>query len=465
MTRYNIPAAAAALSAALTLGSCTNDASESIGGSLIQDETQVIVADGFRVEGHTLAGDVDIQGRTVTQLLGLIDAQGYGRLESTFVTQFMPVMSIDTAGVTVADIDSLMLYMAVPLGGYVGDSIAPMGLEVYELQGQLTSPIYSNFDPVAQGLVDVEHPVGSKIYACNTLMATDSVKNLKFREVGVELDRSIGQRLYQAYLDNPETYLSPTAFAKVFPGIYVRNSYGAGRVMKIQSTVMQLYYHKRMVNAAGRDTTVQRAGTYYSVSPEIITNNNIRYRISEELEQRIAEGEQIIAAPAGREVQLTFPIEEVADYYASHAGSLSVLNSLVLKIPAQEIENSYGITPPTSLLMVLSKDKKEFFRKNSLPNNKTSFYATYSATDKSYTFSGLRQYLMDMMAKGALTAEDYTFTLTPVSIQTESSQNYYYGSTTATINAVTPYVETPTMVRLLLDEATVTLTFAKQTVK
>ena len=44
------------------------------------------------------------------------------------------------------NIDSLKLLMFVPKGSLVGDSLAPMGLEVYRLNKQLTAPIFSNFN-------------------------------------------------------------------------------------------------------------------------------------------------------------------------------------------------------------------------------------------------------------------------------------------------------------------------------
>ncbi|MDE5844169.1 MAG: hypothetical protein K2H44_02125 [Muribaculaceae bacterium] len=47
---------------------------------------------------------------------------------------------------------------------------------------------------------------------------------------------------------------------------------------------------------------------------------------------------------------------------------------------------------------------------------------------------------------------NYTFTLTPVTLET----------TTETINTIVPYTETPTMANLLLNKSKIVLTFSKQ---
>ena len=118
--------------------------------------------------------------------------------------------------------------------------------------------------------------------------------------------------------------------------------------------------------------------------------------------------------------------------------------------------------------MVLTKDKEKFFNMSELTNDETSFYAIYDSTNNRYRFSGLRAYLIKMLDKynaGTLEPEDYTFTLTPVSVVTETNtSNSYYGSTTTYVSAINPYIGTPVMVSLDLSKAAVNFTFTKQNV-
>lgn len=451
--------------AALALAGCT-DTTEEIGSSLVTDESEVIIEDSFTVSGRVI-DNTKVQSRTITEILGSINADGYGKLTSDFVTQFMPAQNIASDEVTVDDLDSLNLVLTMPIGAFVGDSVAPMGLEVFRLTKALPYPIYSDFDPVAEECFDPSMPIASKIYAVNALGQTDSVKALSYRQVSVRLPLSLGKELFTLYRENPAAYSSPTAFAKHFPGIYVRNSYGSGRVTRFESVVMRMHYHTMGTNEEGEEVEVPMAGTYYAVTPVVITNNNISYTMAESLRQRIDDGEAIVVAPAGRDVELTFPLMDVIKSYEERSEGMAVINSLSMVIPAETIENDYGIAPPSQLLMLLSKNKDKFFANNEITDDVTSFVAAYSSTDNSYTFSGLRSYLLRMLdeyeEKGTIDPEDYTFTLTPVTVTTETTSSGYY-STSTYISSITPYVLTPVMTRLNLEETKLTFTFTKQSV-
>lgn len=432
--------------------------SEDIGSSVIQDEIEIVVSSDFDISGHSVDNN-RIQSRTVTQLLGSIDAKGYGRFSSDFVTQFMPAGEIDTVGITADDIDSLQLMLAVPNGGYIGDSIVPMGLQIYRLTKQLPSPIFSDFDP--DGYYDESTPIASKIYTCSALGMADSLAEYNYRFVYCKLPLQLGKDLFNAYRDNPDIYQEPSSFANLFPGLYVANTYGSGRVIKIAGNSMRLFYHRTVQDeTTGKNTTYNYVGNYYAVTPEVITNNNISFDMSSQLTDMAAEGKAVLVAPAGMDVEIRFPIEELLASYRADAGGLSVVNTLTLDIPVEEIANDYGITPPPNLLMVLTSRKDEFFETNQVTDNKYSFYAAYDSTNKRYRFTGLREYFLTMLDETSISSDDYMFTLTPVSITTEN----YSSSSSFYISAIVPYIDTPAMAQLSLGNAKITFTYSKQSV-
>lgn len=450
--------------ALLTLSACDNT-SQNIGSSLVQEDSEVVICNDFSVTGHSQLNR-RIESRTITQLLGDIHAEGYGNFSSDFVCQFMPAVKLDTDGVTEENIDSIKLLLNYHNGAYVGDSIAPMGLEVYRLNRPLPTPIYSTFDP-AEYCDLSEAPLGKTVYVGNALGRTDSIQALSFRSIEVKLPVQLARDLFTLYKNNPGAYALPTTFAKYFPGIYVRNSYGAGRVTQIENTLMVMYYHTDITDAEGKPAIKRYEGRYFTVTPEVVSNNNIKFVMSPQLQARINAGEEIIVAPVGRDVQLTFPITDVIDFYNANRGSISVVNTLAMQIPAEVIANDYGIEPPSSLLMVLEKDRDSFFLDNSLPDNKKSFLAEYNAGDHIYNFSSLREYLLELLNKypdpTQIPAEEYTFCLTPVSLTTEQNSNGYQNS--VYVSAVTPYIGKPAMVRLNLADAKITFQFSKQTLK
>ncbi|MDO5395284.1 MAG: DUF4270 domain-containing protein [Bacteroidales bacterium] len=439
------------------LAGCDDDST--LGGSLVENELEIVVNDtSFTLTGHSVAAD-PILSRTTTQLLGNIKASEYGTLSSDFVTQFMPAISIDTAGIAASDIDSLKLFMQMATGAFTGDSIVPMGLSVYRLNKELKTPIYNTFDPA--GKYDPT-PIGSTFYNFTTYGEPDSIKKLNYRTISVKLPVELGRELYSAYRRKPSDFASPTAFAdNVFKGIYVRTTFGSGRIIRVSQTSMRLYYHVTSNNATtGRDTTIKYVGNYFAVTPEIISNNNISLRMARSLTDKVAAGRTLIVAPAGYSAEVRFPVPEIIRNYNEHVTDLGIVNSLTLKIPVAVIDNDCGIEPPANILMVLKNKKDEFFADNKISDDKISFLGTYDSSAKTYTFSGMRQYLLDMMQKDALTTDDYTFMLVPVNVGVEQST-----SGSSTINSITPYITAPAMVELLIDKAKITLVYSKQTLK
>ena len=439
---------------AFSLISCEENSS--IGSSITQEEVEIIVDSTFTVTGKTVRSN-RIQSRTITQLLGKISATEYGTLTSEVVTQFMPAGEIDTTGVTENDIDSIKLLLQIPTGGYVGDSIVPMGLKIYRLNKQLPSPIYSDFNP--NDYYSKADLIGSTVYTANALELSDSIKKLPYRTVYVDLPLSLGKEFFRKYKESPEIYSDPTKFAQYFPGIYIANSYGSGRIMKISNSQVKLYYHKTVtMEETGKDSTYYKIGNYFAVTPEIISNNNIKYDISEQLEAMIQNGDNLLVAPTGTNVEISFPTKAIIDKYLNNKGSLSVINSLTLEIPVSNIENNYNITPPPYVLLIKKSHVDDFFANSEVTDNEISFYAVYNATKNCYQFSDMRSYIINMINKGEITADDTDFVIIPVSVNSETVSDVVY------LNDIVPYVETPAMAKLLLDNAKIKFTFSKQTV-
>ena len=305
------------------------DQSSNIGSSLVQDELTVYVDSNFTVVGHSVKID-SVQSRTTTQMLGRINAKGFGYLQSNIVTQFMPSTAIDTTNFTA--LDSLVLYMYVLDGGYVGDSIAPMGMNIYRLNKNLPTPIYSNFDP-------------------------------------------------SGYYDKKDL---------------------------LASTVYNVTRHSS-------DTIISGA------------------------------------------VEIKFPAPDIINALKSKADELTLLNTVSFAVPSEGVDNEYGFDQPPYLLMVRTKDIAEFFRTNSLPDNITSFYAAYDSTIGGYDFGEMRALIAGLWLQDTYDESDYTFTILPVTATFETSSSYY--QQTSTLSLITPYIATPVMRRLPLDQAKIKLTY------
>lgn len=454
-----------AIAAAGLLASCDNDSS-TLGNTLVSDQTEVVIDSSF-VAKVVSYRNTAVPSRTVNQLLGSVYAKEFGSITSDFVTQLMPAAQLDTAGVKANDIDSVKLILSYTAQSFTGDSLVPMGLKIYPLTRQLTAPIYSDFNPEDYYDKSKCWTPTSQIYTANDL-ANDSDSSSLYRTVAIDLPVEFGREVFNKYLTSPSTFATPEAFSQFFPGLYVVNSFGSGRIMSFSSTTVRFYYrkHAQYTNTANqlRDTIYQKTGAYLGVTPEIISNNIVNLAISEQIHNKVQQGSPIVAAPLGYNIRLTFPLQEIMSTYRSNAGDMSVINTLSMQIPVETIANSYSIAPPTNMLLVLEKDEKSFFANNKINDDKTSFLATYDAKNQCYSFTGLRQYLIDMLKKSDIAPEDYTFCLIPVDVTTESSDNnYYYGSSaTVYITGIQPYLSKPAMCLLQTDQIKIRFTYSKQ---
>ncbi|MCM1355110.1 MAG: DUF4270 domain-containing protein [Staphylococcus sp.] len=466
----------ALLSAGLLAATCMVSCDESVtttGSSLVQDEVEIVIDSTYTVSGHAVRNDF-VPSRTVLQLLGAIDAKGYGALNSDVVCQYMPAATIDTVNVKPDYVDSVKLVLSMYKNGFAGDSIVPMGITVYPLVKALPSPIYSDFNPA--GYYDSANPIGSVTYSGlidgAAGVSADESGNI-YKDIYVKLPNEIGRSLITQYDTDPSVFETPQAFAKWFPGLYIANSFGSGRVTRVVRNMINVYYHTvSKIEGTTRDTIIDKSKTYLAVTPEIISNNNISYTMADDLRQMANAGESLLVGPIGYEVEFKFPASEIISRYKAQSGSLSVINSLSFSIPVKEIENDYGLTPPPYVLLVKKKDKEKFFSGTQINDDISSFYASYNSTTKSYTFSSMREYIVDIMERGDVDAEDEEFVICPalVSFYVNSSSSnswwgygYGYGSTSSTVSSITPYVTEPVMATLDFDKAKIKFTFSKQT--
>lgn len=456
----------------LSLYACTDD---TIGVSITDGVSSIIEDSSFVLTGHSVRND-RVQMRTSTKMLGTLRADGFGDLTAEAVTSWMPAMSIDTAGTKAEWIDSCRLKLRLPYrNGFTGDSLAPMRLNVYRLNRNLPSPIYSDFDPT--GYYDSSDLLASESYSPTsgwmevaTSYVSSTLEYDTVRVISVPMPVELGRELFNIYKNDPAKFASPKAFADVFPGIYITNSYGSGHVVNIKATELDVYYRQYVQLSDTTDTIYPaRCQSYLASTPEVVSDNIIRFNIDDAITSMINQGAAMIVAPAGYEVEVRFPIQDIIDKYkANIAGSQSVINTLTLTLPVSVPETQYNITPPTYLLMVKSSKKDTFINGDSLTNNKDSFYAIYNAANKEYIFTGLRDYIINIINNqgGIATEEDINFTITPVDVTTYSySSSYYYGSTTSAVTKISPMISRPAIARLLLDQAKIKITYSKQIVE
>ena len=427
MKKSPLIALCSAALALLAIASC-DDTTSTIGSSLTGQNVEIVIDSTFTVSGHTVRV-TDIKPKTTEQLIGRIDIPSYGSLGSDVVTQFLPSTALDTANFSPENVDSLYLTLSYVRNEFIGDSVAPMQLSVYALNKQLPSDISSAFN--ADGYYDAA-PLATKIYNTSSAYESEDEQQLSYSNIEIKLPQELGKKLFKAFVDNPADYASGQTFSRIFPGLYLRTTFGSGRMTRIAQSTMSMYLRKIYTpEGSEKPDTLDAEHTYYMVTPEVISNNDLTYTMSSTLSDMISAGHTMLIAPAGAEAELEFPIKDIIKAYSEHQKDLAVINGLAMSIPVDTIENGFGIAPPPYVLLVLKKDRDEFFAQNKLTDNITSFYATYNESTQTYNFNLLRDYLTEMLGREEVKPEDYTFSLVPVQVNFEdtASSGYYSSST------------------------------------
>lgn len=463
---------APAMLAAAMLAACDDKTSE-IGPGLTIDDTSITLDSiTYNLEATPIEYD-NFDARSGNLMLGSLDVEEYGRLNCSFVTRMMcsTKLNVPDSLLLPERVDSCKIRLTVVRGEITGDSLTPQKITAYRLNRQLPNGITNAFNP--DGYYDPATPLGSKSFTTSLISHSDSAfLNIKVNKeafyVDIPVDKELGKEVFSKYKEDPEIFQWPSTFAQYFPGLYVNPVFGKGCVANIRNILFAVYYHTLTEKTTVTDGDTIKTQTHtpaivypFSSAPEVLSSNNISYKVSDYLKNLASEGNSVITTPGGYLLKFKFPAQDLVDRYNRGDHNLSMVNDLLLSIPAEVIGNDYGIGVTPSLLLIKTSELEDFFSNNKLPDNKTSFTAAYNSTGEKYTFSSMRQYILDLIEKGTVTDDDVDFTIVPVEITSETETGYY-GNSSTYVTKCTPYTSKPTMTRLHTEEALIVFSFSSQ---
>ena len=84
--------------AALMAASCDESTTQA-GSSLVEDEVEIVYDSSFSTTGIS-DPNTSVHSRTILQLLGRLNAKGYGEFSSDIVCQYMSAANVDTTNTT-----------------------------------------------------------------------------------------------------------------------------------------------------------------------------------------------------------------------------------------------------------------------------------------------------------------------------------------------------------------------------
>lgn len=467
-------AALTVISSSLFLLSCQDEIS-SQGSSLVSGVVSITVDSVEHFIPSRAIPYTGYDARSLTKLLGRINVEQYGSLNCAFMSQLYPspVLGIPDS-ITVEKIDSLRFIFSMPRGAFTGDSLAPQYLKIYRLENQLTNAVDNNADPADYcNIADPSALIGQTSYTLSALGLNDSI----FRErpdirIPVKLSQQDARKVFNAYKESPQTFEWPANLAQKFPGIFVEQSFGSGCIANISNLDAYIYWTRQEPQRVLDEDTgvyntiypeVRDSVCLFTSVPEVISTNIIKYTPSQYIIDMIAENKAVNTTPGGFFTEITFPADKIVDKYNESVTPLTVVSNLSMRIPAEAVENEFGLKAAPYLLMVKSSEREDFFKNNRVPDGITSFYAAYNESEKAYSFNSLRQYILNIIDSGKpVEADDMMFSLVPVMIETESSENYYGQTTAVYVTRCANYTVKPTITRLHTEKAVICFTYSKQ---
>lgn len=434
-----------AIMSCITIASC-DDTTDSIGNSLTDNMDMLkVTTDTFNVATRSIVAD-SVLSRSTTGYLGKIrDIETGNYITGDFMAQFstlenykLPekdsIVSLQD-GEVIADSCSIRLFYT----DYYGDSLATMNITAYEMNEPMKEGVkyYSNFDPIAEGLIRNDGMKVNKTYTLTDLSISDENRadessytpNIKINLNKPYTDKNgvtynnYGTYIMRMYYEDPDRFKNSYNFIhEVCPGFYFKTNDGIGSMAYI--TVSQLNIYFRYLN----DSTYVGT-TSFSATEEVLQTTNISND-----KQNIADLANdntctYLKTPAGIFTEITLPVDEITENHSN-----DTINTA--KISLTRINNNthdeYSLSAPSTLLMIPKDSLYTFFENGDNVDYKKSFIATYSSSTNQYTFnniSGMITYMADIKKKGLAENSNWLnehpdwnrVVVIPVSVTTNSS--------------------------------------------
>ena len=444
---------------AVAISSCT-ETTDLMGNSLTSSNDKYeVYTDTFDVATQSIKVD-SVLSRSVYSYLGrLKDPETGSYIISHYMTQFHILENqaskmfpsqqtiAEKGGIFTPIADSC--FVRIVVNSYQGDSLAAMKLSLRELAKPVeeSNLYYTNFDPEEKGYVRKDEGAISQnvVYSMPDLTTNDSLRSVYrkkgyYETVDIPLNdeyydkdgnkyNNYGTYLMEKYYDHPEYYKNSKAFTRnVCPGFYLKCVDGLGVMTEVAYTQLVIYYHY-IVNDV---TYIEYANI--NATEEVLQTTHI-INDQSRIDKLIADEEcTYLKTPAGIYTEVTLPVEDIKRGHENDTitSARIVFNRMTDKSNFSDIV----LEEPTQLLMVERDSLKTFFELNSVPNNKTSYLATFNTTYKTYTFNNLSTLINHMWERRYTTVDWNKVVLIPVQVETSGTTNATTVSNEMNVNSV-----------------------------
>ena len=370
--------------------------------------------------------------KTKNPVLGEYKDPLFGTTRSDFVGEFYYPEGNKFPDNTTID----SVRVAVFYNSWRGDSLAPIGLSVYEVNKALpTGSHFTNFDPT--NYVDITAPIGKSIFSPANIEVPKSERDQQdyYHRAFVDLPLSLGERIHE--LTKTVDDLDTDSFKEYFKGLYLTTDFGSGAIITVDYTYLYLSYHYLDEKGSStKEDTIRTGSMILNTTPEVIQINQIQNK-NDILLQDNAEF-AYIKSPAGVYTEVEFPFTEKAEKLNNQA--LNLASFKITALPDEDADRKYKLTPSPYLLLVKKDELKDFFEQRKVPDNVTSFYAQLDQTTYTYDFGNLAPMINHYKKENDDKIKDLTYVIVPIDVTISNINNQ--AQITAVYNQMIPTATT-----------------------
>lgn len=305
----------------------------------------------------------------------------------------------DDNGNPIGNIRTVELYLIYD--SYFGDSLTACRLSVYELGGENKKKLstenayYTNIDPTE--FYDSKNILGTKAYTAVDLSADRTASDyVPFVRVSFNKDKGneVGSNILKAARSAGSNF-NEKLFRDAFQGIYVNCDYGDGTVLYTYQSQLNVVYKcyatdsitgiKLKMKDGSRDSTYYTWRPFLSTK-EVIQANQLRNdpTILQALIKE--ENNTYLKSPAGIFTEATLPLNEIETQLDG-----DTLNAVKLAFTNynQTSDKKFGMSMPSTVMLIRKSMKDSFFENNKLTDNISSYLASHSTTSNQYVFNNI----------------------------------------------------------------------------
>lgn len=377
----------------MTLGAVgCKDGMSTIGESILPPNYPVkAVMDSVTVDYQTVSYPQIYTNSNIT-LLGQINDPVYGNFKGNFITRLRGAAGFKFANKPVnGKIDSVQLWLNY--SAFAGDSAALMKVAVYKVTESLTNGNYSQTD--LDKYLNELNFMGAASYTPNHGLL-DTIRRTRY--IGVNLNKAVGQKIYDASLNHPEYFETDEAFAKnILPGLLVTNTTGSGNVLSVYGVELRIFYtYERITPGPDDKKTAVGTEVFVNTKEQILVNGFANNDISGLLAPN--KDFCFVKSPAGVVPKITISKELLVKAFEKHKvksdkGIEWLLNEAQFSLPVEQpnvAETKLG--PPANMMLIALDSVKPFFTKNltELDMPDAAFISSgYSIESRYYNFSNI----------------------------------------------------------------------------